>query len=230
MSLLPGWDSLDDVSYWHNAFNIAGIVVLALLVGMETVAQIYGFRESALTRIAEAARNAEKKKKEDDAEARRKTEVQALEKQVSEADKKVAGLQAQNVARRLSDDDKASLIRDLSHSPGQKVQIVCLINSWNCTDYAKDFLYVFKQAKWDVPDTIGNAIAMGRDVAGVEIAVNPAVVSNPQAVPGDFGDSINYLALALTRLGQMRVPTILPDDRVQYSAIVVRIGRIPPPK
>ena len=68
---------------------------------------------------------------------------------------------------------------------------------------------------------------MGHDVVGVEILVNPTVVAEPTKVSGFFGDTINYLAIHLTKLGQMPSPTVMQDPTVKFGDVVLRIGRIP---
>jgi hypothetical protein len=231
MGFLPGWDSADTTAAIAHNLHITAIVVLGLLFLSEGLALMYDSRKEHLVGIATLTAEAKRKRDEDDAEARRKTDVEALQKRLAEADKKVAGLQSQNVARRLSDSDKQALIRDLSNSPGQKAQIMCVTNSWDCADYAKDFVFVFEQAKWSLAASpIVYGMVMGHDVVGVEILINPAVVSEPQKVPGDFADSINYLARALTRLGQMPTETVTQEPSVKYGELTLRIGRIPTPK
>jgi hypothetical protein len=227
VALYPGWDSLDSVRTWHTVFEISGIAFLALLVGAEILAFQYGHRKDELMAIAEAAAETKRMGDADAAEARRKTDVEALQKRLAEADKKVAGLQSQNVARRLSDSDKQALIRDLSNSPGQKAKIFCITSAWDCVDYATDFQSVFREAKWVVPNEIVYGMIMGHDVVGVEILANSAVAKEPRKVPGDFADSINYLVKFLTKNGQMETPTVVMDDTVTYGELILRIGRIP---
>jgi hypothetical protein len=109
-----------------------------------------------------AAREDQVKRDADEAEKRRKAEVDALEGRLAEADKKVAGLQSLNIARRLSPGDKQALIKDLSNSPGQKAQVFVTTSAWDGSDYGKDFLSVFKEAKWDVPDVPAYGRRRGR--------------------------------------------------------------------
>jgi hypothetical protein len=75
---LPGWDSLESVTWWHSVFEIAGIVFLALLVIAEIFAFIYSHRKDTL---ADAHENAYAKQlsaiKERD-EPRSLTEAQRL--------------------------------------------------------------------------------------------------------------------------------------------------------
>jgi hypothetical protein len=227
MSLLPGWDSLDDVSYWHNFFNIAGIICLAFLVGTEAIAQFYGHREKYLTGIAEAARTADQKTKEDEAEARRKAEVEGLQKQLSEADKKVSGLQSQNVARRLKPDQKTALIGALSPFAGQKVFIWCSTAAWDGTAFATDFLETFKQAKWEPTDQIRYGIVVGADAVGIEVLVNPQMANAAGQV---LMPSVVTLVETLVRLNLMPAPSLGRMPEIEPGTIYFRIGRFPPPK
>src|ERR1700730_5013865 len=114
MTTLPGWDSIESTSAIAHALHIAAIVVLALLVVAEGMALMYDSRKETLIGIAETNRESEQKNRDQEAETRRKTEVDALQKRLAEADKKVEGLQSQNVARRLQPSQKAALVAALS--------------------------------------------------------------------------------------------------------------------
>src|ERR1700688_3814769 len=93
MSLLPNWDSIESTSRWSDILFWAGIICLVLLAATEVASHVYGSRSSFLSE--KVARHAEdqRKRDEDDAETRRKTEVEGLQKQLADADKKVADLQ-----------------------------------------------------------------------------------------------------------------------------------------
>ena len=102
MASLPGWDSLEAVSKWVTFYEILMILCLAALVGAEVFHFKYSHRKDALIelrdRAAEIQRQTaevQRKKDGDEAEARRKTEVERLQTQLSEADKKVTELQIQ---------------------------------------------------------------------------------------------------------------------------------------
>jgi hypothetical protein len=83
MPALPGRDSLDSVTRWHGFYEIAGIVCLALLVAVEVLAYQYGYRKDELIAAAEALMT----QQYSDAEARRREEVTALQRQLSDAEK-----------------------------------------------------------------------------------------------------------------------------------------------
>jgi hypothetical protein len=231
MSFLPGWDSIQLTETIGHNLHITAVVVLGFLFLSEGMALIYDSRNHSLARVAAQNAEIQRKSDADTAETRRKTEVEGLQYQLTEADSKVKALQSQNTARRLSEADKTALIKDLSNSPGQKAKIICITSGWDCSDYAKDFLYVFERAKWVLPDPpIQYAMVTGRDVAGVEVLINSRAVAEPQKVPGDFADSINYLARFLTKIRQMPTETVLHAPDIEYGSLVLQIGRIPPLK
>jgi uncharacterized membrane protein YukC len=79
---------------------------LFALGASEIVSHVYGLRKDELVAVAETTASAQRKSDADAAEASRKAEVETLQKQLTEADKKVSGLQKQQAPRRLSDQQK----------------------------------------------------------------------------------------------------------------------------
>jgi hypothetical protein len=223
----PGWDSLDSVRTWHTVFEISGIAFLALLVGAEILAFQYGHRKDELTAIAESNAETKRKSDADAAEVRRKADVEALQKRLAEADKKVAGLQSQNVGRRLSADQKAAMVLALSPFKGQKVFIWCSTAAWDCTPFATDFLETFKQAGWQPTDEIRFGIVTGGDAVGVEILVNPQMANAAGQVSMP---SVITLIETLVRLNLMPAASLGRMPEIEAGTIYFRIGRIPPPK
>jgi tetratricopeptide (TPR) repeat protein len=53
MPVLPGWNSLETTTRLHHVFELAGLVVLALLVIAEGLAYLYGHHKDWLRREAE---------------------------------------------------------------------------------------------------------------------------------------------------------------------------------
>jgi TolA-binding protein len=223
MALLPGWDSLDDVTYWHNAFNIAGIVALALLVGTETIAQIYGFRETALTKVAEDSRAAAEKKKYDDAEARRITEVEGLQKRLSDADKKVAELEAKQPQRRLTQTQKDTLIAAVKPFPGQKISITCIMGDIYGKELADDFVFVVRAAKWDDGGGSGvNQSVYTQDPVGITLLINQEEAAAHRATPGAAA-----LAQALAQLQLIPAAGVTGNPSIPVGTVAIVIGKKP---
>jgi hypothetical protein len=225
MTWYPGWNSLESVKFWHIFWEISGIVILGLLVAAEVLAFQYSHRKDYLSESAESTRIEEQQRKDAENETRRAAEVGQLQKQLADADKKVAGLQTQNIARRLTTAQKEALVTSLTPFAGQKLNIWCLTAAWDCVDFATDFQGVFRQAKWQVPDQIAYGIVVGGDAVGIEVLVNPQIadpngqVSMPSAVT--LVMKLASMNLMAPHLGRM--PEIAPDT------IFFRIGRIPPP-
>jgi hypothetical protein len=223
----PGWESLDSVRTWHTVFEISGIAFLALLVGAEILAFQYGHRKDELTTVAERNAETQRKSEAEAAETRRKTDVEALQKRLAEADKKVEGLQSQNVGRRLNADQKAALVLALSQFRGQKVFIFCSTAAWDCTPFATDFLETFQQAGWQPTDQIRYGIVVGGDAVGIEVLVNPQVANAAGQVSMP---SVVALVEMLVRLTLMPTASLGRMPEIEEGTIYFRIGRIPPPK
>lgn len=222
MTWCPGWDSIDGAKWWSDFYFWFGIVCLFLLGISEVISHRYGLRKDELVVAAERAAGNQRKNETADAETRRKAEVEGLQKQLSESDKKVADLQYQQTPRRLSPEQKATLLTSLTLFAGQKISIWCSANAWDCVNFATDFQSVFKQAKWDTPDTITFGIVMGYDAAGIEVLVNPVMASDPNNTP----PPVVTLITTLVSLRLMAAPEIgrLPD--IEPGTIFFRIGRI----
>lgn len=228
MTWWPGWDSVASTGYWSHFWFWFGIICLFALGASEIVSHVYGLRKDELVAIAERAASDQRKAYDAAAEERRKSETEALQRQLTDADKKVAGLQAQNIPRHLSEADKATLIAGLSAFPGRKVDLFCVTGAWDAAEFAKDLQFVFKQAKWIVPDRPSYGIVMGADVAGVEFLVNPSVAPEGEVTITPFLQPIVVLSGVLQPLGQRPANTVLRDEMVAADTIQLRIGRNPP--
>jgi hypothetical protein len=213
MTWWPGWDTIDGAKWWSDFYFWFGIVCLFLLGISEVISHRYGLRKDELVIAAERA-----------AETRRKAEVEGLQKQLSESDKKVADIQSQQIPRRLSPEQKATLLTSLAPFAGQKISIWCSTNAWDCVNFATDFQSVFKQAKWDTPDTITFGIVTGYDAKGIEVLVNPMTASDPSNTP----PPVVTLITTLVSLRLMAAPELGRMAEIEPDTIFFRIGRIHP--
>ena len=109
MGFLPGWDSADTTAAIAHNLHITAIVVLGLLFLSEGLALIYDSRKESLVGVAALNTEAQRQRDADAAEVRRKSDVDALKKQLSAADKKVAELDRLRQPRHLTDGQKAKL-------------------------------------------------------------------------------------------------------------------------
>jgi hypothetical protein len=140
--------------------------------------------------------------------------------------KKVTDLEAQQITRHLSPEQKATLIAALSPFSGQKVSLWCLISARDCNAFAEDFRSVFKEAKWDAPKIdFGTA---DYDVVGVEPILNEQFPDWPPNTPPIPAAAV--LAETLYQLKLTKTRAINPHPDVPTDTILIRIGRIPQPK
>jgi hypothetical protein len=218
---LPGWDSLDDVSYWHNAFNIAGIIVLALLVGTETLAQIYGRRETTLTQMAADADQKERTEKDKREGAQLQQAREAAEMANAKAAQLAAQAADQQTRRHLKQGEKDFLVSALSSFAGQKIELWCLVGVLDCNAFAEDFRDVFRRAGWAEP-TISFGTA-DYDVKGIEPMVNESLISQPLATPPI--PAARALAGTLFTLGLIPEIIVNRHPNVPIDTILIRIGR-----
>jgi hypothetical protein len=132
-------------------------------------------------------------------------------------------IERQQTPRRLTPEQRAAIVDAISLFPGQKITLVCSISSWDCTSFATDFRSSFKQAKWDTSN-INIGIATGYDDAGIEVAVNPQTVTDPNNVP----PPARVLIETLFSLQLVPKPIIDRSSDVDAGTIRFTIGRIPP--
>src|ERR1700692_1103838 len=219
MSYLPDWDSIESTSRWSDFLFWAGIVCLVLLAATEVASHIYGSRSSFLS--GEAAQHSEDQRKQDEqsAETRRKAEVEALQKQLAEADKKAATALQQQVPRHLTDAQKQTLIATLSPFAGQEVQVATPWGDGEAKDFAEDFMAVFKAANWNTLDSPSMA-AYSKDPGGLEV-----ILSATEIAAGKVLRSADALMKALNNLGLE--PKGLNDPSVRVRLIDFRVGHKP---
>lgn len=128
----------------------------------------------------------------------------------------------QQTPRHLSAEQTNALVAALAPYHGQKVELSCLVTSFDCVDFATDFQSVFKQAEWDTPNTINVAYATGHDPQGIEVTVNPQMASEPNNMP----PSLRVLIETIANLHLIPEPAIFRTPSVEQGTISFRIGRI----
>jgi len=210
----PGWDSLAGVELWSRFWFWFGIACAVAVIASQVVSRVYDSRKDQLV-AADA----------DAAEARRKADVETVQKQLSEADKKVADLQIQQAPRHLSSAQQGELIRTLSPFAGQKVQLSTMANSNEPKDFALDFISVFRGAKWDFGNTIHYMAVAGPDPVGLQVSVNPQDANNQSAI----APAVDAMAAALVRMGLLPAPRIVAQAGTPVGTICVIIGVKPAP-
>jgi hypothetical protein len=213
----PGWDSLDSVRTWHTVFEISGIAFLALLVGAEILAFQYGHRKDELTAIAESNAEVKRKNDADAAEARRKTDVAALQKELVEAGKKVAELDRLRAPRHLLPPQQKTLQDLLARAPKLQLVIKAGTVSGDERAYAEEIASVLRGLSWEV--RIDNAMFMGTDVSGLWTVVKG---TGSEPVP----DSVTTFIRALASAGlDIRGDTIGDAGVPTATEVWLNIGR-----
>jgi hypothetical protein len=226
MGWWPGWDNADSATFWSHFWFWFGIACLFALGGAEVVSHFYSLRKEELIEAAQSSATEQAKQDQDnlriqltDAETQRRTEVDGLKNQLSDAEKMVSSLQAQQIPRRLSPEQRIELIAALALFPGQKVSIWCLTSASESKDFATEFISVFEQAKWQGQNSITFGLVAGIDPVGVEVALN-----TQEATPNTAAVA---LVATLVRQGFMSGSNIARDPNTQPGVIALRIGAKP---
>ena len=183
MTWYPGWDSLDSVRNWHTIFEIAGIVILALLVGAEILAFQYGHRKDELIAIAERNVETQKQAEANAIEARHKAAVEGVEKQLAEANKKVAELDRLRQPRHLTEEQKSKLTKFIKdNSTGvASFTIKANVSEPDARTFADEIASFFNATPigWQVH--VDNALTTGPDVSGMWLTIKTTTIP-PAAV------------------------------------------------
>lgn len=225
MNILPDWDSIQSTERWSDVLFWTGIVCLVLLAATEVASHIYGRRAGELR--SEATRVADEQRQQDanDAERRRKAEVGALEKQLSEADKKTAELEKQQTPRRLTPEQKQTLIATLSPHAGQKIIFVTILGDNEAKRFMEDFIEVIDAAKWDHSGDNG---ILYMNFGNANDPVGVIVVLNDQSRVMKRGPAaVLPLTEALAAFGLAKAHDVTPTNDIKLGEIGLVIGRKP---
>jgi hypothetical protein len=285
---MPGWDSLQAVSWMHGAVQLLGLLLIALLaaaaaaaysylaraprpetidisgfplrtrwletsaalaVALLIVAEVaaYGFghRKDALLASAERTRVdqtrgeiaslqrqgkqvAELQRRNRELEARRAAEqagaaaeIARLERTLSDAEGRFVELQRARGQRRLSNDEKQTLIAALKPFTGQKVTVASIRGDDEAKDLAEDFVGVFDAAGWDHNGETGvSAQQWDRDPVGIEVTLNEA-----DARAGRISAGVGALINVVRKLGLTQDNTIYMNSEVPSGQAQLRVGK-----
>jgi hypothetical protein len=137
-------------------------------------------RISEVKATAEAHRTELAEKNEQAIEAQRKREaeehkvaVSNLERQLEDAEKKVAAVEKFQAQRRLTEDQKTAIIAAISPFRGQKIVVSSSLGDEEARTYRDDFARVFEAAGWDHQGDHGLEQAIfAREVTGIVIYIH----------------------------------------------------------
>jgi hypothetical protein len=217
----PGWDSAETANWWAHFWFWFGIGCFVLLGASEIVAFRYVLRKDALIEIRDQQRDEQAKRDRYHAEIRREAEVGALQKQVADADKKVAELQKQKLGWRLTQEQKNTLIAAMRPFPWQKISITCIMGDLYGKETADDFIAVAKTSGWDTPPEADQTVYT-IDPVGILLFVNEA-----EGQAGRFPVGLEAMARAMADVGLMTKLAVSGDAGVPIGTIQIVVGKKP---
>jgi hypothetical protein len=226
MTWWPGWDSIASTGWWSHFWFWFGIACLFALGGAEVVSHIYGLRKDELVAAAERAATTQREADADAAETRRKAEVDALQKQLTDADKRVAELRAYQAQRHISPEQKAELIRRLSPFQGTKIWVVSLAGNDDSEEFRKDFEEVFAKANWEWSAAAG---MLSPTPIGVWIQVNKAEAMAKRTPVAEILVNALIEMKIMARPTPDKLPVIISEDQDKDSFQLI-IGTRPRPQ
>jgi hypothetical protein len=241
----PEWLNFGDYQLRSRVFEIAGAVVLVLLVVAELAAYGYGRRQETLMAGAEQAsadrlrrltadlqtrqkefearqQESQVRAKADNANRKENSELRqkliGAENKLAELEKTFAKTQAQ---KRLSEDQKRLLTEALRPFAGQKIQIASIRGDDDAQVLAQDFVSAFDAAGWDHDGEAGISTEQwDRDPVGVEVTLNET-----DARAGKISAGIGALINVVRQLGLVYDNTIYMNGEVPSGEALVKVGK-----
>ena len=227
MSFLLGWDSIETTSRLHNIFEVAGIVILALLVLAEVAALKYGHRRDELIAHAESAAIEKREKAQETAQAQHDAETAQIRKELAtaqqaaaEAATRAAEAKQMQAQRHLTEDSKHALIDALSPFAGQKVTVQSVMGDGDGDRYKQDFLAVLRAAKWNFNEgtDVSQAVIMPTP-SGIQVTMNQG-----DAQSGQVLKSAREFVVTLYKLGIIPTETLFVSPEVSSGSVRLVIG------
>jgi len=231
-------DTANGLYAWGWRLSLGGAVVTAVGIGVlmwgtrvrdhdfeKQVADLHGAAARAEERAgnleSEAAATRERAAGLEKAAAETRLAVEQEHTARLQLEAKHAALQSYQAQRRLTHEEKRTIIAAISPFPGQKVEIQSILGDSDGKEYAEDFVAVFDAAKWDHNGDAGVSYHVWTpEPVGIEVTVNDGYARN--VVPG-----IEALVGALQKLGLIGTTGFIRPE-VPVGQVQLRIGRKPP--
>lgn len=245
VSLHTRWFRIERLWLRTRWLETAAAIAVALLIVVEVAAYGFGYRKDTLLALAEQTRtdqrggqpaglprqakqiaelqrlNKELQVRLESEQAHSAAEIARLGRKLTDAQAKVVELERAREQRRLSKDEKQSLIAALKPFAGQKVAIAFILGDDEAKNLAEDFVGVFDAAGWDYGGEAGvSARQWDRDPVGVEVTLNEA-----DARAGRISAGVGALINAVRKLGLTQGNTIYMNSEVQPGQVQLRIGK-----
>ena len=151
------------------------------------------------------------------------TAIVSLNDAAKRLNEKIADLATKQADRRLTDEQKRTLIAALSPFHGQKVVIWTILGNSECKRFLEDFTEIFDKIGWDYDH--GNRVFYGNyasDPVGVAIAVNKTLKDQHKVL-----SVVTPLTETLASFGLVPPKTVSPTDEVRPEEVGLVIGRKP---
>ena len=149
------------------------------------------------------------------AETKATTEISRLERELQKAERKLVSL---TTHRRLSIEEKYTMIDALRPFAGQKVTIAAIDGDEDGRIYAADFAEVFEAAGWEHPEIAYRR--WDRDPVGVEITLNEA-----DGRAGRVNVAVGALINITRKLSLTDGNTIYMNGEVPAGQVQIKIGK-----
>jgi hypothetical protein len=229
MAWLPGWESAQSAHTWAHFWFWFGMWCFLWLGVSEVIAFMYDLRKDHLVEATQTTAATQAQQQQDnlqrqlnDAEANRKSEVDALQKQLTEAGEKLRAVQANQADRTITTEQRECLIKTLTPFKDQKFSLV--VNAGEEPgQFGNQFLQIFNLLQWKNLNG-GLLRAMASDLTGLHIAINQA-----EGQAGRIPPAVVALVETLVELGLKPDKVVEGKVDLPPDAIYLRIGRKPPP-
>jgi hypothetical protein len=230
---LPGWNSAEASGWWSGLYFWAGLVCLLLLGVTEILSHRYAERRSDLLAQAESAAEAQKgavEAQKDEVEAQRAGEVDALRRQLADAQSRAASAVSAAIEarkphgdaalRRLTDHEKETLLFALSPFAGQRVTFKSVLGDAEGKRFIEDFIVTLRRARWSFDDKadVSQAVFDGQPV-GVQVTVNAH-----DAEAGKVPPAAAEFVRALDKLGVTVGHTLFASPQIPAGSIELVVG------
>lgn len=224
MAPLPGWNSVEATTKAQQLMVVAGAVWLGLLAASAGLAFLYGHRKAFLlvaqNRAIEQHHLTEVTEVDSAYSNDATIPIPAVSKSAGSSGAAVAEVAA---ARRLTKEQKDTLIVALRQYTGQQVRIVCVPNDVEGIRFAQDFVAVFRSAGWDLGGGSGvHQAVIKPDPVGIEVTLNTGEVKSGQIMEG-----VGPLMDALMDIGLLQKKNVVLSPHTPADVIEFRVGLDP---
>jgi hypothetical protein len=210
-------------------FEIAVVVVFALLAATEVLAYSYALRQDTLVAAAEQTNanrikylTAEAKSRPvADTPSRYLKENSELRQKLVDVENSLAALERTRTQKHLLPEQRRFLIEALRPFAGQKVSIVSIRGDDEGLQLAQEFASVFEAAGWDHHGAAGVSTQdWPRDPVGIEVVLNEDDGRSNQIPPGVAG-----LINVVRQLGLIYDNTVYMDNDDPNGQALLKVGK-----